>query len=238
MVLSRPFAAYTRFVKRNPLGSQCLVAGLLWCAGDILSQKISHSQQPPNEQKTITGPETSKTNHHIDWKRVGIMSSYGFFIAGPLYTVWYKTLDRVVAPLLTSGLSKLAARKGSGAMTVSKKSMALQVAVAKVAADNFIFEPPYLSLFFLSTHTMSGTPLRESVEHLKADFWPTYVTDVLVWTPIQFINFLFVPVHFQPQFVNAFNIGWNAFLSYVKHEGSHYHAESTSQAVALTGPNE
>ncbi|KAJ3250770.1 hypothetical protein HDU77_006385 [Chytriomyces hyalinus] len=238
MVLSRPFAAYTRFVKRNPLGSQCLVAGLLWCAGDILSQKISHSQQPPNEHKTITGPETSKTNHHIDWKRVGIMSSYGFFIAGPLYTVWYKTLDRVVAPLLTSGLSKLAARNGGGAMTVSKKSMALQVAVAKVAADNFIFEPPYLSLFFLSTHTMSGTPLRESVEHLKADFWPTYVTDVLVWTPIQFINFLFVPVHFQPQFVNAFNIGWNAFLSYVKHEGSHYHAESTSQAVALTGPSE
>ncbi|KAJ3143205.1 hypothetical protein HK100_000004 [Physocladia obscura] len=80
---------------------------------------------------------------------------------------------------------------------------------------------------------MSGTTMHDSLKHLRADFLPTYTTDVLVWTPIQLINFRFIPVHFQPQFVNAFNIGWNAFLSYTKHEGSHYHAHAPGAEASV-----
>ncbi|KAI8618143.1 hypothetical protein BC830DRAFT_1110212 [Chytriomyces sp. MP71] len=225
---ARVFAAYSRFVKRNPLGSQCLVAGLLWSAGDVLSQKITHASL---QADTSQHPE-QQAKHSIDWKRVATMSSYGFFIAGPLYTVWYKSLDRFVEPLLTAGLKKIAKRTGESMISISKRRMMWNVAIAKVAADNFIFEPPYLSLFFLSTHTLSGTPVRESLAHLKADFWPTYVTDVLLWTPIQFFNFRFVPVHLQPQLVNLVNVGWNAFLSYVKHEGSHYHAPAVAEIMS------
>ncbi|KAJ3071259.1 hypothetical protein HDU98_005605 [Podochytrium sp. JEL0797] len=221
MSFARGFASYTRFVKRNPLGSQCLVAGLLWSAGDILSQKITHS----HEHKRLLGPEEQPTNTSIDWKRVGIMSTYGFFIAGPLYTFWYKTLDKFVEPMLVKLLRK---RTHPIATHLSKHRLMWSVALTKVACDNFLFEPPYLSVFFLATHTMSGATPGEAVRHLKADFWPTYVTDVLVWTPIQIINFRFVPVHFQPQFVNAFNIGWNAFLSYMQHEGSYYNPEESA----------
>ncbi|ORY50879.1 hypothetical protein BCR33DRAFT_712848 [Rhizoclosmatium globosum] len=218
MSFARAFAGYTNFVKKNPLGSQCLVAGLLWSAGDILSQSITKRHERIH---AATVAPHEKHDSSIDWKRVMIMSSYGFFVAGPLYTFWYKTLDKVVEPLLVRAFK----RSGKDVLGISKTQMVWNVAIAKVAADNFVFEPPYLSMFFLSTHTMSGTPFPEAVAHLKADFWPTYVTDILIWTPIQFINFRFVPVHFQPQFVNAFNIGWNAFLSYMKHEGSHYHAK-------------
>ncbi|KAJ3027398.1 UNVERIFIED_CONTAM: hypothetical protein HDU68_003911 [Siphonaria sp. JEL0065] len=225
MSFAKAFGSYTRFVKKYPLGSQCLVAGMLWTAGDILSQKISHSHAA-----TSKGSPPEKKDSCIDWKRVATMSSYGFFIAGPLYTVWYKTLDKVVEPLLTKLILR---RSGKTALDVSKRQMVWNVALAKVAADNFIFEPPYLSLFFLSTHTMSGASLKEAWNHLKADFSVTYITDILIWTPIQLINFRFIPVHFQPQFVNAFNIGWNAFLSYMKHEGSHYHAEPAVPAVIL-----
>ncbi|KAI9332649.1 hypothetical protein BDR26DRAFT_869083 [Obelidium mucronatum] len=226
MSFARAFGGYTRFVKKYPLGSQCLVAGLLWTAGDILSQKISHSQAKiesnnNNSNSSLMSPKEKPKDSCIDWKRVLTMSTYGFFIAGPLYTVWYKTLDKVVEPLLTKWILR---RSGKAVLDVSKRQMVWNVALTKVAADNFIFEPPYLSLFFLSTHTMSGTSLKDAWLHLKADFGVTYVTDILIWTPIQLINFRFIPVHFQPQFVNAFNIGWNAFLSYMKHEGSHYHA--------------
>ena len=81
-----------------------------------------------------------------------------------------------------------------------------------------LFDPPYLSGFFLSTHLMQGTPLSKAWEYLKADLPSTYITDVVVWTPIQLLNFRFIPVHFQPQIVSVVNIGWNAYLSWVQHD--------------------
>ena len=54
---------------------------------------------------------------------------------------------------------------------------------------------------------------------MQNDFIGTYLWDVKIWTPIQLANFRFVPVTFQPVFVNSVNIFWNAFLSHVQKEG-------------------
>lgn len=49
----------------------------------------------------------------------------------------------------------------------------------------------------------------------------TYLVDVALWTPVQLINFRFVPVLYQPLLVNGVNTGWNAYLSFVQNkEGS------------------
>ncbi|KAJ3200300.1 hypothetical protein HDU83_003374 [Entophlyctis luteolus] len=193
---------FPRMLRRHPLAAQCAMAGALWCAGDVLSQSVSKARAPSDPV--------------LDWRRVAVMATYGFCIAGPLYTGWYRLLDRTVEPVVKRVLTS------AGHTAISKHRMVWSVTLAKVAADNFVFEPPYLSLFFLSTHVMSGASVADAVRHLRADFAPTYVTDVSVWTPIQLVNFRFVPVHFQPLFVNVFNVGWNAFLSFVKHEGSHF----------------
>lgn len=55
----------------------------------------------------------------------------------------------------------------------------------------------------------------DSVNHMKQVFFPTYLMDCLIWPPLQFINFTFVPVQFQFLFVNTATLIYNIFLSFV-----------------------
>ena len=49
--------------------------------------------------------------------------------------------------------------------------------------------------------------------HTKDVYLETYLTDCIVWPPIQLINFTFIPLRFQFLYVNFANLGWNTFLS-------------------------
>ncbi|RKP04191.1 hypothetical protein CXG81DRAFT_3577, partial [Caulochytrium protostelioides] len=125
----------------------------------------------------------------LDWHRVAVMTSFGLFAAGPAYTWWYRFLDRLV----------------------------WKTALTKVVADCILFDPPFLAFFFTSTNLMRGASLNEALAHLKDEFTTTYLIDLAIWTPIQIINFRWVPILVQPLVVNSFNVGWNTYLSYVTH---------------------
>ncbi len=56
---------------------------------------------------------------------------------------------------------------------------------------------------------------RSTWAHMKEVYWPTYVADCVVWPPLQFINFTFVPLRYQVLYVNLCNLGWNTFLSFM-----------------------
>jgi hypothetical protein len=75
--------------------------------------------------------------------------------------------------------------------------------------------------------------------HTKSVFWQTYMTDCLVWPPLQLINFTFVPLKFQFLFVNMANLAWNTFLSWMansSHGGnSDDHAGDTASKKKDTG---
>ena len=92
----------------------------------------------------------------------------------------------------------------------------------KLAADCFLFDPAYLALFFTTTNAMEGRQPNEIVNKLSTDLLPTYLVDIAVWLPIQTINFRWVPVVYQALFVQSCNIGWNAYLSFVQHNGSEH----------------
>ena len=96
--------------------------------------------------------------------------------------------------------------------------MSLTQTDGTVAADMLIFDPPYLSLFFSYTNLLSGYSLRESMSLCAKELPHTYLVDVALWTPIQLINFRFVPVLYQPLLVNGVNTGWNAYLSFVQNK--------------------
>jgi hypothetical protein len=78
----------------------------------------------------------------------------------------------------------------------------------------------------------------ESWSHCKEVYWNTYITDCLVWPPLQLINFTFVPVKFQFLYVNVANLAWNTFLSLMankKHDTiAATPTQTQTQAPALT----
>ena len=49
--------------------------------------------------------------------------------------------------------------------------------------------------------------------HMKEVYWQTFLADCVVWPPLQFFNFTFVPLRYQVLYVNVANLGWNTFLS-------------------------
>lgn len=98
--------------------SQSLTAGTLWLAGDILSQRLTwpgetvplvvaadgnaDTDKPVETVSTTTKPFGLST---IDWHRAAIMTSFGLFIAGPLYTFWYRLLDEKMVHLVAKWVS-------------------------------------------------------------------------------------------------------------------------------------
>jgi hypothetical protein len=58
-----------------------------------------------------------------------------------------------------------------------------------------------------------GDVFNHSFEHTKSVYIETYLADCIIWPPLQFINFTFVPLRYQSLYVNICNLGWNTFLS-------------------------
>jgi hypothetical protein len=220
------FNRYHQLLHKYPYRTNAFTAGTLWCAGDLLAQK-------------------STSKHDLDWQRLGTMTLFGFAMAGPIYTAWYGVLEAKVANIFkhskvgqsaidnvskrislvpnqqiakysTLVVPKESMRYSLGSLS-DKVSLKWKIALTKTLADLIIFDPPYLSFFFVATNAMQGHSLAESRKQLKQELVHTYKVDVAVWTPIQIFNFRFIPVVFQPLLVNSVNVGWNAYLSFVKH---------------------
>lgn len=98
----------------------------------------------------------------------------------------------------------------------STSTLVWNVALAKVVADMIIFDPPYLSLFFSFSTVMDGGDFQEVKSKMSQEFKHTYITDIVIWTPIQLINFRYLPVLYQPLLVNSVNVFWNGYLSFVQ----------------------
>lgn len=160
--------------------------------GDIMSQYYEGF-----EKRTVNNND-AKTEW--DKRRLAVMTGYGFG-AGSLYYYWYQQLDRI-APFLLGRLRII--------------PTPLRLSTAKLCFDMVTFDPFFISLFFFTTSMLTGSSIDSFWTHYKTYFVPTYLAEALVWSPIQLVNFRFVPVIYQPIVVNTFSVGWNAFLSYVK----------------------
>ncbi|KAL7747339.1 hypothetical protein RI367_007241 [Sorochytrium milnesiophthora] len=226
MFLRRLVQRYNFLLEAHPYRTQALTAGTLWFAGDMLSQAIERRQHRKELAAAAAGMSNESVAHEDrpwDLKRAGTMSLFGFVVAGPLYSWWYSKLDKVVG-------NYFARQKKLPGYVWTPRQMAVKVTAAKLVADMFLFDPPYLTFFFASTSAASGMPGAEIVRKLKQDVLPTYVVDLAVWAPIQTLNFSLVRVAWQPVVVNSVNVFWNAYLSYVKHQP----VQETGKATATT----
>lgn len=233
---------YNHLLHRYKYPTQIVTGGILWCTGDILCQGLVYLAQDEQHQ---AGPDKliklgRQEPFVVDWERVARMTTYGLLFSAPSYAFWYSFLDkwsyqvfgkippgshppvpRIPDRLLTAldRVPPLARRARDGpAMATFVRTW--KIIAFKLWADCFIFDPLYLTLFFSATGAMEGKGLSEIGEKLRHDLLPTYIVDVAVWGPIQTVNFRFVPVPYQSLVVQACNIGWNAYLSFVQH-GAH-----------------
>ncbi|PJF16562.1 Peroxisomal membrane protein [Paramicrosporidium saccamoebae] len=209
--LGRFLRFYSRVLNKHKYATQVATAGLLWFSGDILCQGL------------VSLAEDDRKPFELDWRRTGRMTLYGLGFSAPVYTFWYSFLERYSQRMF-------AQRPGTTAPWMhallrrfpldAARIRTWKIISFKLAMDTFVFDPLYLSLFFTITSVMEGRRLNEVGKKLREDLGKTWLVDIAVWTPIQTVNFRFVPVLYQALVVQSCNVGWNAYLSYVQHRNS------------------
>mmetsp|Transcript_20984 Transcript_20984/g.30275 ORF Transcript_20984/g.30275 Transcript_20984/m.30275 type:complete len:188 (-) Transcript_20984:60-623(-) len=135
------------------------------------------------------------TSDTFDYHRFGTFCLLQTGLVGPALHVWYAAVFRLIP--------------GTGWLNVTKR----------VALDQFLFAPVFLSTFISSNLILMGTP-EQIIPKLKADLLNTVIANNAVWIPAQFINLGVVPKQYQVLFANFVGLFWNTYLSWITFLGT------------------
>ncbi|XP_053142856.1 mpv17-like protein 2 [Hemicordylus capensis] len=115
---------------------------------------------------------------------------------GPLLHYWYYWIDKIIPGKDVNGIKP---------------------AIIKVTIDQ-VFAPFFGGWYFITVGLLQGQSLVYSWNEFIDKFWDYYIAEIYVWTAAQMLNFLFVPPTYRVLFVNIVTLGWNVYLSYIKHK--------------------
>mmetsp|Transcript_4289 Transcript_4289/g.3490 ORF Transcript_4289/g.3490 Transcript_4289/m.3490 type:complete len:134 (+) Transcript_4289:290-691(+) len=86
--------------------------------------------------------------------------------------------------------------------------------------DNFIHVPIlYTPAFYLTIGILQEHSLKETIDTMLREYWPTLTLCWGMWIPLQAINFSIIPLRYQVLFVNISCLIWNVALDFVAHGG-------------------
>lgn len=124
----------------------------------------------------------------IDWGQTGRFVSLNMMLAAPTLHFWYNWLARAIP--------------GTTSWAVIKR----------VVVDEFLFTPLYVPALMGMMWTMEGIDIYRIPTMISDEFWNVMMAEWLVYVPLQYLNFRYVPVKFQVLVINCAGVGWNCFI--------------------------
>ena len=129
------------------------------------------------------------------------VATHGALMGGVASYYWYNALERFASTTL---------RLTAGSM---------RFVVAKISLEILIWHQLSLAVYWFIVGIAEGHSFSKIVKELKSDYLPTIIADVGMWTPIDILNFKFVPVPMQVLFINMGSLIEAVALSYIHKHG-------------------
>lgn len=148
--------------------------------------------------------EQQQQGHNVDWRRTASQTVYAAAVWGPAAHVWYHWLDA-------------ACRKWWGGNNNSVRPSRL--VATKLALEVVALHPVAILAYFGVVGTMNGESLDTIYRQLQRDYLPTLLMEIVLWTPLDVLNFACVPVRHQLLVVNCGCLVESIALSYIKNNG-------------------
>ncbi|GMI61552.1 hypothetical protein ScalyP_jg555 [Parmales sp. scaly parma] len=173
-------------------------SGVLLTIADSLCQFIEHTNK--NRRLAESFPTNDSTESSstftLDVSRLVRFSLMGAFFIAPATHHWYNYLTKVLP-------------------FPKPNTPHFVTTLKRVVLDQVAFAPFFIPAFFAALSTLEGKSVVQTIDKVKADTKPTYITNLGVWVPAQLVNFSVVPGRYQVLFSNFVGFFWNTYLSYV-----------------------
>lgn len=201
---------YARMLDTHPIRTKAATSGLIAGAGDCLCQYavIRTQQQQDNNNNT-----TKLTFSSWDKIRTARFVFLGAVIVAPIIHYWY------------------------GAMAQLWPSTAAKSVLKRVGADQFVFTPIYVP-FWLTSLWILEDKTNDISQRLQSAVPTILMANWGYWIPVQYINFMFLPLKYQVLFSNVAALFWNAFMSFVTNPPLSADMERKSGGLTIEERNE
>ena len=134
----------------------------------------------------------------IDYWRAIKTGALGITLNGFALHLWFRTLDATFGAAMT-----------------------LRNVVFKCIADQLVYAPFSIIMFFSYASATKGGTVTEIVERSKekinTSIYSTWLADCSVWPMVNFLNFRYIPIHFRPTFVCCVQLAWQVYMSGIGH---------------------
>lgn len=192
-------AWYQARLAARPLLTQAVTTSVLFAVGDITAQQLVEKRGAQKHDLARTGrmalygggtftpslffPHTAQPTLHP------VTNDSNLVIFGPAAATWFKFLQKNVNLRTTN-----------------------QTILARVALDQGVFAPTFISIFLSSMAVLEGGSPKEK---LQKSYVPALTANYMIWPFVQLANFKYVPLNHRVLFVNVISIGWNCYLSFL-----------------------
>jgi len=174
-----------RCLETHPWKTQLISTGALLGAGDFIAQQ--YVEKVPLREHDVV--------------RTARMAAIGTVVIGPIFHVWYSTLD------------KRFVHKSPGN------------AMRKMTVDQSILAPVFLVLFYGAVGIVERRTIKQISDKIYEEFYPNMVVNYKVWPAVQFLNFYLFPAHLRVLVVNVVSLFWNTYLAWTSHKELGHSAE-------------
>lgn len=108
----------------------------------------------------------------------------------------------------------------------------------RVAVNQIVFTPVFLTCFFSLQSLMSGSTTEETAQYVNQILPTAYKNSCQLWPAVSAVNFYWIKLEYRSIFSGVVAIGWNAYLSFLSQKAAVEENVGMVHEVPVQAPKE